>query len=283
MGIVGVLTLYFTVGCKDIVATRLGSDTSLKVAGFCALNHSNAAYCEDFETYSNGDPWPPEWEVPAEVTNAGVMLTADIQNHRGRLRAAEADSIGGLSPAKAVARIVMRSPSLQNIDALYTVEYENIAFQGIGFYGRQNGGWFDLTNPAGMGYAVFLEGFGTQQIGLWHENGAGSEIQYMDAPSFLDNPTGGGASQIQNGLQYTVRFQVEQINATTTRIRAKVWRSSLTEPVAWMVTRNSTSTDAPAALQNMADGYVFDLYNYPQGGASNVSSVYIDNIVINSL
>ena len=88
------------------------------------------------------------------------------------------------------------------------------------------------------------------------------------------------ASTIISGLTYavgdklTVRVQALQTNATTTTIRAKVWKTGATEPAAWQ----KSVTDTTAALQ--AAGHVA-VSSYVSSGATNGPiTIAVDSLVV---
>lgn len=211
-------------------------------------------YSENFNL-ADGSAWPSPWQIVSEVNSP--VLHSDIQNGRARLSGTQG----------VVTRMINRSVIAKNFDAYFTVEYENFNGQGIGFYGRQNGGRLTATNPKGQGYAVFLEGNGTESLDLWYEEGG---VEILAASTH--NPL--GINAIQDDTEYRIRFQVEQISENESRIRSKLWLKSEAEPDEWQVVLNSTH----AHLQNISDGFAIDIYNY-----LGTDAIYIDDILIKEL
>ncbi len=239
---------YVVLWATVVLAAGCGKASVNSNSGSCTVS-----YCESF-TLTTGVPWPSPWQIPSEA--ATPILNADIQSGRARLRATTNN----------VGRLVARTPQLHDFEALYTVVYSDFANQGIGFYGRQNGGRLTATTPAGQGYVIYFNGF-DRHFGFWHED-AGTEIE----DTFVVDPLGVGG--ISNNVEYRIRFQVEQVNATQTQLRARIWLASGAEPGSW----NLTYTSSFAALQNKTDGFAVDVYNY-----SGTGSIYIDDIQIRNL
>ena len=105
------------------------------------------------------------------------------------------------------------------------------------------------------------------QVGVWHEVN-GNEIQNLPAANV---PT------LSASAIHRVRFRVEQLNATTTRLRAKAWADAATEPAAWMV----DNTDTTASLQNVAGQLAIDSWSTMTSGTA--SDLFIDDIVVTQL
>jgi len=74
-----------------------------------------------------------------------------------------------------------------------------------------------------------------------------------------------------------VRFRLEQLNATTTRLRAKAWPASSAEPAAWMV----DNTDSTPALQNLSGQIAIDAWNTMTNGTA--PALFVDEIVVTAL
>jgi len=213
---------------------------------------SGVDYYEDFAA-ANGSSWPVEWS-PVVVSS----VNADIQNNSGRLQT---------NMAGKVARVVSTTLNMTNFEAKITIRFGDYANQGIGFYGRQNGGYLTSTMPNGQGYVVYVEGNVRRDIGIWQEiNGVESWI--------TGDPDPLGVGNILNDTNYCVRYRVEQLNGTQTQIRARIWLQGDTEPGTWNVDLISTTTE----LQNQAGGFAVDLYNY-----SGTGSIYFDDIEITDL
>lgn len=181
-----------------------------------------------------GAPWPASW-IPV-----GGVAFFDLQGGLGRFRP--------IPSGYSLARLANSWPT-QNVEATFTLVFENVASQGVGFYVRQNGGYLEATSPMGQGYAVFVEGFRTTPgIGLWKEQ-AGVEspllIHFDSALAFLDL------------VPYRVRFRVEQIAADTTRLAAKIWPLAGAEPAGWQVTID----DSTPVLQEISGGIAFDSWS----------------------
>lgn len=244
----------------------LGVSTTTPSNGGSSGNCATALYCESFDGLANGSAWPSPWQIPSPDAGA-PMLNADVQNGKGRLRGVTGQ----------VARIVLRTPSLQDFDAYFTISYENFSGggagdgQGIGFYGRQNGGRLTHTNPDGQGYAVYIEGAFNRRMGFWYENN-GVETEILVAGAFVNDPLGPGG--IASNVSYRVRYQAEQTSGTQTTLRSKMWLASGSEPGSWLINHDSTN----GILQNVSDGFAIDIYNY-----SGTNSITIDDIEIHNL
>jgi hypothetical protein len=240
---------------SGVAVALLGCASSCSGSGGSAPpGPGTVVYQESFDG-ADGAPWPTPWSIPVEASSP--ILDADIQGGRARLRGTTSN----------VARMLLPTPAMQDFSAVFRVEFENIAAQGIGFYGRQNGGRLQATAPTGQGLAVFVKGFGGQAIGLWHE---------LDGVETLDvdtaNPLGVGG--IVDGVEYLIRFEVEQIDATQTELRARVWAAGSSEPAGWQVSFASSL----GVVQNIADGFAIDIYNN-----SGTGSVYVDDLIISAL
>jgi hypothetical protein len=209
-------------------------------------------YSESF-VLSDGASWPAPW-----VELGSSVSLADIQGGRARFRP-EPD------PSYSLGR--MYAPiSETNVDVTFTVEFEDLDTQGVGFYVRQNGGYLTDTVPTGQGYAVFVEGFrGFHGIGVWYEeNGVETSI-------LIDM----GLS-LSNGVPYRVRFQAIQEDVASTWLRARIWEDGTTEPNTW----NVATLDTTAVLQNTAGGIALDSWSEITTPFPIVSHTLIDDIEV---
>ena len=194
----------------------------------------NLIYAEPF-TASDASAWPAPWLA------LGNVATADIQQGRARLR----PQPNGYSLARMGAAIDNRS-----VEARFTLRFEDLSTQGIGFYVRQNGGYLQQMATHGQGYAAFVEGGfrGTPGISVWNEvDGTEVQLAHAAAPS----------PALATDTDYRVRLQVQQINPAQTSLRAKLWLASQAEPAAWSV----AYVDAAAALQNVDGGIAVDSWS----------------------
>lgn len=235
-----IATLADLVGCVDCVAA-FASDCPAALAvpaltaypAECTGAPSDVVYAETF-TLADGSGWPAPW-VPI-----GSVETADVQGGRARFR----PTISGYSLARLYAPF-----DEQDVEVELTLEFSDVASQGLGFYVRQNGGYLQETPTHGQGYAVFVEGFrAAPGIGVWREiDGHEQDIVIHFDP----------ALNFQDGVRYRVRFRVTQETPTDTRLRAKVWPEADAEPAGWHV----DTTDATPALQNLSGGFAVDAWS----------------------
>ncbi len=209
-------------------------------------------YSQDFAV-ANGSPWPAPWQPIG-----GMVTLADVQNGRARLEGFTGQ----------VARMSLQGVSASNVEVTYTIQYQSFHAQGIGFYVRQNGGCLQNTPLHGQGYAIYLEGGFIFQgsFGLWREVD-GVETKFAET---IDPIPGG----VQDGVDYRVRYRVEQVNATTTRLRAKLWRADVTEPAAWTI----DATDSTPILQGTTGGFAADIYNYSGMGRIQLDDLFVTKI-----
>ena len=229
-----------------------------------AKDPSPETYLESFSG-AEGAPWPSPWQI-AENSN---VLTAQISGGRAQLQ----------GPTGVVARMVQTDLDFLNCDGSFTVEFENFASQGCGFYCRQNGGYLTLSDPHGQGYAVFLEG-NSGSLTLWYERD-GDEIQHQSTP--VGSILGGS---LLNNTPYRVRMQVRQISPTETQQRAKLWPLGEAEPAEWHVVADETPffgepPDNPLTipeLQNVTGGLALDIYNYGGTGSIFLSDLEVIDI-----
>ncbi len=202
----------------------------------------------------NGSAWPPPWQGVCSVDRA------DVQNGSGRYR----PTLSGYSLARLTAAIDER-----DVDVRLTMQFEDSETQGIGFYVRQNGGCLQNTPLHGAGYAVFVEDFRTDGIGVWRERDGNEE-----SISINFNP----AFDFQNGVRYRVRFRCVQESPVTTRLQAKFWVEGTSEPPAWLV----DVVDGLPALQGTSGGLAADSWsNYTSPGPpGGVAHTFIDDVEI---
>jgi len=194
----------------------------------------NLIYSEPFIA-SDGSAWPAPWLA------LGNIATADIQQGMARLRPQPNE----YSLARMGAAIGNRS-----VEARFTLRFEDLGSQGVGFYVRQNGGYLQQTATHGQGYAAFIEGNfrGAPGISLWSEiDGAEVQLAHATAPF----------PPLATGTDYRVRLQVQQLNPAQTSLRAKLWLASDAEPATWPV----AFIDATALLQNITGGIAVDSWS----------------------
>lgn len=219
------------------------------------------SYSQSF-TGNDNDPWPAEWSIPAEVSSP--LTNASIQSNAGYLE--------GIAGSTQVTRMVMQSTQNINFEVEFRFKFSNLAGQGIGFYGRQNGGRLTGTPQHGQGYAVFIEGFSngnTLNLELWHE---------LDGVETRETRQRMSSLVASNDSIYRVKFRVEQtVPGVSTTMTAKIWLENESEPAAWDVTSLSSTAQFPAVgvLQDLTGGFAVDVYNESQTGG-----IYIDDINI---
>ena len=159
----------------------------------------------------------------------------------------------------------------QDIETTFSFVFENGSSQGVGFYVRGNAGYLQQTNPTGQGYAVFLERFAGNQpaIGLWYENN-GNEISFIRDydPDY----------QLLDNIKYNVRFQIFQLDANNTRLRARVWQDGQVEPNIWHV---SVINDF-IPLQNQPGVIAVDSWS-TQNSGQITNAIRVDDIVVSKL
>jgi hypothetical protein len=211
-------------------------------------------YAESFDG-PDGAAWPVPW-----TTMSFYVTTHDLQSNRARLSGQAANGSGSV-----VARMLLPGFSETDIEAEMTIEFEDVAHQGIGFYARQNGGTLQEYAPHGQGYALFLKGgWGwPEDLGIWREVG-GTETEFATGY----NPVAGG---LQNGVRYRVRYRVSQHAVDSTRIQAKVWPEAASEPAPWTV----DVFDSQPELQNTAGSFALDIYNFQGTG-----HIFVDDMLI---
>lgn len=210
------------------------------------------AYVESFGS-PDGGPWPSPF-VPA-----GSVAQADVVSGMGRLQ----PTLSSYSLARMHAPL--SSPGELDVEVTFALEFEDVNRQGVGFYVRQNGGYLQQTLPHGHGYAVFVEGFRGDGIGVWKEQD-GNEISLQ----ILFDPGLG----FQNGVRYRVRYVVFQTGPGTTLLRAKVWEEGDPEPLAWQV----DFTDDTAVLQGMRGGLAVDSWSTITSGGPVPLHTFVDDL-----
>jgi hypothetical protein len=236
-------------------AARAGNVDVLWMDGF-ENGCGNLMYAEPF-AMADGAAWPAPWSA------LGNVASADVQQQSARLRPMPTNySLARMGASLATSSVEVR----------FTLRFEDVATQGVGFYIRQNGGYLTQTMPHGQGYAAFVEGSfrGLPGIGLWKEiDGVEMQIAHAAAPT----------SAMENGVDYRVRYQVLQIDSAQTLSRAKLWIASGDEPAAWQ----TSVVDMSASLQGISGGIAVDSWSSLQTGASITAHTFVDNIEIIAL
>ncbi len=199
--------------------------------------------------------WPATWTATGGVNQADVLAGA------ARLRP---------NPSNYSLARMHHPVSNSDAEARFTIRFNDIATQGIGFYLRQDGSYLDPGSPHG-GYAVFLEGSfrGSPGISLWKE-ADGSEQELLNGSGAVPPP--------QAGVDYRVRFRVHQQDPTHTRLQAKMWPLTDPEPAAWQV----SVLDDTAALQQFSGGIAVDSWSSLQNPPID-QFTHIDDIEIEAL
>ncbi len=210
---------------------------------------------------ADGSPWPVGWiDVGPDAPPSSSVAVADLQGGRARLQPVPS----GYSLARMVGP---QAPS--DVEVLVTMEFEDLATQGIGFYVRQNGGYLHETTPAGEGYAVFVEGFrGFEGIGVWREVNGSEQSILIDAG--LD---------LSDGVPYRVRFRVHQLDPSTTRLQARIWSVGSPEPFSW----NVDVTDATPSLQGIDGTMAVDSWSEIQNPNPISQHTFVDDIEIREI
>lgn len=238
-------------------------DDGFEDASLCAWSSATnsggccggVVYSETFTT--DGPGWPAAWG------EAGVSVaTADVVAGRARLR----PIASGYSLARMVAAVPTRE-----VEVRFTLEFEDVDTQGVGFYVRQNGGYLEQTDPTGQGYAVFVEGFRGPGIGVW------KEVDGVEIPLAITFDNGLG---FVNGVPYRVRFRLHQVDATSTRLRGKVWPVGDPEPAAWQV--DFLDASAPQ-LQGITGGLGIDSWSELTSPNPIVAHTSVDDIEVEQL
>lgn len=250
----------FATECLDRAAVPLNTSYPAECNGSAPPSCGGTVHEESFGG-GNGDPWPPGWvDVGPDAPPSSSVAVADIQGGRARLQP--------VPRTYSLARMVgPQAPS--DVEVLVTMEFEDLATQGIGFYVRQNGGYLAETTPTGEGYAVFVEGFrGFEGIGVWREvNGSEQSILIDTGLSLTD------------GVPYRVRFRVHQQDASTTRLQARIWPVADPEPFGW----NVDTTDSTPSIQNVAGAMAVDSWSEIQTPNPIAAHTFVDDIVVNEI
>ena len=257
MGSTAALAAMLAVGCND---DGDGADDG----GLDAADGADAAgdgmpvegtardcdFSESFDDVADGSEWPGQWRV------AGGAAISDVMGGRGRL--------APVTNAYSLARMVMPMVDCTNAEAEISIEMTDGGSQGIGLYVRSNGGHLQTTNPAGEGYATFVENFRNPSgIGVWREAG-GTETLLGSVTSM----------PIEAGVRYRLKVRVTQQDDATTLVQGKVWPEGDAEPGDWQ----AQNTDTTPSLQNGGGFLAIDAYNSMQSGEAPV--VFIDDIVV---
>ena len=216
---------------------------------------------------ADGSPWATPWSPLAD--SAAVL---DRQAGEGRWQPRL--STVGYSLGRIAAPL--GADGERDVEVTYTIRFEELASQGIGFYVRQNGGYCNADNTAacgpavaGQGYALFIHGpfLGTNGMEFWKEQG-GDEIQ-LAAPTPL---------ALGSGVRYRVRFRVVQATPTTTSLSAKLWPEAGVEPAGWQ----ATLVDNTAVLQGdtARGGIGVDSFYLQSGGCGQAPSghTFLDDV-----
>ena len=236
------INLYTQIAPAQLSRTVFGA--ILTMACVTSL-HAQALFADGFEgncgvpSYStsfstDGASWPAPW-----IAVGGVALS-DVQSGRARLRP--------VPSSYTLARMWAPVPT-RDVEVRFAMQIENAASQGVAFLVRHNGGFLTQTMPMGQGYGVFIEGTfrgaSNAGIGIWKES-AGVESILAHSPAAVPGPSA--------GTLYRARFQVHQLNATSTMMQAKYWPDSIAEPIAWQV----SVVDSTPELQNLSGGIGID-------------------------
>lgn len=220
--------------------------------GLCGWSGASPFYQEVFTV--DGPAWPTPWTV------AGNVAAADVVGGRARFRPGPTT----YSLARLVAPI-----ATTDVEVQLTLEFEDVGTQGVGFYVRQNGGYLAETTPAGQGYAVFVEGFRGDGIGVW------KEIAGVEIPLAITFDPGLG---LVDDVPFRVRFRVNQVGATSTLLQAKVWPVGDPEPN-WQV----TFLDSTPELQGISGGIALDSWSSIQTPNPITAVTFVDDVVIEPL
>lgn len=133
------------------------------------------------------------------------------------------------------------------------------------FYLRRNGGYLQQTNPTGRGYAVFVEAFQNPEgIGVWRELNGSEQLLAPVTPDALDP-----------NVVYRVRFRLTQANATQSRLEAKVWPASASEPANFQIDHMDNTTPV---LQGQSGDLAIDSWSVLTSGTP--SALFVDDIVV---
>jgi gluconolactonase len=231
--------------------TAIFSD-GFESGGLCGWSGASPFYQESFSV--DGPVWPAPWAA------VGNVAAADVVGGRARFRPGPT----GYSLARLAAPI-----ATTDVEVHFTLEFEDVGTQGVGFYVRQNGGYLAETSPAGQGYAVFVEGFRGDGIGVWKEI-AGTEIPLAIT---FDQALG-----LVDDVPFRVRFRVNQVGAAATLLQAKVWPVGDPEPN-WQV----SFLDATPELQGISGGIALDSWSSFQSPNPITAVTFVDDVVVEPL
>lgn len=199
----------------------------------------------------DGASWPQPWRL------LGGTRVAEVQNGTGRL----VPAVSFYSLARWAV-----SSGARDVEVTFTLRFEDVGTQGVGFYVRQNGGYLRQSSTFGEGYAVFVEGFRGSRVGVWREvAGQEQEISFFT----------GFAQPLASGVTYAVRFRVTQVSSGTTRLQARVWNALQPEPTAFQV----DATDTTPSLQNVVGGLAVDSWSTATAGQLTLGT-RVDDIVV---
>jgi hypothetical protein len=196
-----------------------------------------------------GSDWPAPWYP---ITNH--VTWHDLHNNQGRFRS---DGIGAVP-----GRMELPNFSERDVEAVWTVDFEDPTNQGSGLYVRQSGQYI------GEGYVLYIEGIATPpatHLTLWAAVN-GVENRFFDVPAAV--------SPFLPNTRYRVRFQVVQVDTFTTGLRGRIWPPTDNEPSNWQI----DTTDTTPSLQNARGTFAFDVYNY-----SGTANVLVSDLVITRL
>lgn len=203
---------------------------------------ADGVYTQTFDG-ADGD----SWEVPWVPGNSNVT-SHEIEGNRGRFS----------GDTSAIATMNLVGPTERDIDAVFSVTYDNFFQQGAGFALRQNNSPF-----VDEGYAVFLEGGYAQSFGIWRET-SGSATQITSIPV---------VAPAEVSATYWIRMQAFNEDGQV-HLRARHWLDGEAEPDVWEL----DLLDATPELIDAAGSFAFDLYNYTGTGGVSVDDLTITRI-----
>src|SRR5207248_572381 len=82
-----------------------------------------------------------------------------------------------------------------------------------------------------------------------------------------------------NGSLYDVRFRLEQQDAATSHLYARVWLDGTTEPLTWDV----EGTDTTVALQGINGGIAVDSWSSHQSPTPITAHTLVDDVVVTGI
>ncbi|MFN3196866.1 MAG: hypothetical protein ACE366_00420 [Bradymonadia bacterium] len=205
----------------------------------------------------DGAEWPAPWSI------SGGVESATLEDGMACL----VPSISDYSLGR------MHAPlGATNVEVLFTLRFSHVRRQGIGFYVRQNGAYLATEDPAGTGYAIFIEGFRGDGIGLWREvegHEQDIDIHFNDA---LD---------LQDGVRYRVRFRAAR-QGDGTLLQGRIWPEDEAEPDTWQI----EAQDDTRGLQDQPLGIAVDSWNnfdVEDPGPAVRGATCVDDISIRAL